>query len=94
MQPIVTCPRVSQLTTSTGRNRLHSLVGQLPKLKGLAKYAAKNLTTFRRIEAISQTNAGGCRKLDLTKKSVRLAIETATSAEGLYSSATAEDYAA
>ena len=70
------------------------LADALPKLKGLAKYAAKNLPAFRRIEAISKTKTGGYRKLDLTKEGVRSAIETATSAEGLYNSTTAEDYAA
>ena len=69
------------------------LADALPKLKGLAKYAAENLTRFRRIEAISKTKAGAYRKLDLTKDEVRLAVEAATSAEGLYASPTAEDYA-
>ena len=69
------------------------LADALPKLKGLAKYAAENLKIFRRIEAISKTKSGAYRKIDLTKGDVRSAIETATSAEGLYTSATAEDYA-
>jgi len=70
------------------------LAEALPKLKGLAKYAAKYPTTFRRIETISKTKAGVYRKLDLTKEGVRSAIEAATSAEGLYTSANAEDYLA
>lgn len=70
------------------------LADALPKLKGLAKYAAENLSTFRRIEAITKLKkTGAYRKLDLTKEEVRAAVEAATSAEGLYASATAEDYA-
>lgn len=67
----------------------------LPKLKGLAKYAAENSTTFRRIEAITKLKKTGTyRMLDLTKEEVRTAIAAATSAEGLYASSAAEDYAA
>lgn len=70
------------------------LADALPKLKGLAKYAADNLGTFRRIEAITKLKKTGTyRMLDLTKKEVRNAVETATSAEGLYASAAAADYA-
>ena len=65
----------------------------LPKLKGLAKYAAENLKTFRRIVAITKLKSTGVyRMLDLTKEDVRSAVEDATSAEGLYASAAAEDY--
>lgn len=68
------------------------LADALPKLKGMAKYAAENHTTFRRIVAISKTKAGAYKKLDLTKEDVRSAVEAATGAEGLYASSTAEDY--
>lgn len=69
------------------------LADALPKLKGLAKYAAENLSTFRRMEAVSKTKAGAYKRLDLTKDNVRQAIATATSAEALYAGPVAEDYA-
>lgn len=68
------------------------LADALPKLKGLAKYAAENEIVFRRIEAISKTKGGAYKKLDLTEEEVRSAVYEATSAEGLYASAYAEDY--
>lgn len=69
------------------------LADALPKLKGLAKYAAENLTTFRRIEAITKLNKTGTyRVLDLTKEEVRAAVEAATSAEALYASSAADNY--
>lgn len=64
----------------------------LPKLKGLAKYAAENGAFFRRVEAVSKTKDDVYRKLDLTKKEVRSAVDDATSAEKLYKSSVAEDY--
>jgi hypothetical protein len=71
------------------------LADALPKLKGLARYAAVNAGHFRRIEAITKSRkTGSYRKLDLTREDVRQAIEAANSAEGLYASAAAEDYAA
>lgn len=68
------------------------LADALPKLKGLAKYAADNLNVFRRIEAVSKTKAGAYQKLDLTKEQVRSAIDDATSAKELYGSSVAEGY--
>lgn len=71
------------------------LADALPKLKGLAKYAANNLATFRRIEAVTKLKKTGTyRMLDLTKEDVRKAVEAVTSAEGLYGSAAGEDYVA
>lgn len=71
------------------------LADALPKLKGLAKYAAENLATFRRIEAITKLKkTGAYRMLDLTKEDVKKAVKAATSAEGLYGSTAAEDYVA
>lgn len=70
------------------------LADALPKLKGLATYAANNLAIFRRIETITKSKkTGAYRMLDLTKEDVRLAVSAATSAESLYASETAEDYA-
>ncbi len=68
------------------------LADSLPKLKGLARYAAENLSIYRRIEAVNKTRAGSYRVLDMTDEKVRLAIEAATSAESLYTSAIAADY--
>jgi type III restriction enzyme len=71
------------------------LADALPKLKGLAKYAAENASHFRRIEAIAKSRkTGAFRMLDLTREDVRSAVEAASSAEGLYNSQVAEDYAA
>ncbi|QFS84608.1 Type III restriction enzyme, res subunit [Roseivivax sp. THAF40] len=69
------------------------LADALPKLKGLTKYAARNLETFRRMEAITKLKKTGTyRMLDLTNEEVREAVEAATSAEELYGSPMAEDY--
>ena len=64
----------------------------LPKLRGLAAYAATYEGLFHRIEAVAVV-AAGTRLLDLTKPAVREAIGRATDAEALYLSAVAEDYA-
>lgn len=69
------------------------LADAMPKLKGLAKYAEEHLAHFRRIEAVSKTKTGTFRMLDLTKASVRAEVLAATSAEGLYASSVATDYA-
>ena len=69
------------------------LADALPKLKGLAKYAASHLEHFRRIEALTKSRkTGKFRKLDLTQDDVRSAIDAASSAEELYASAVAKDY--
>jgi hypothetical protein len=68
------------------------LADALPKLKGLAEYAAGNLDNYRRIEAISKTKSGAYRMLDMKNEKVRAAVMTATSAEGLYASPVAVDY--
>lgn len=67
------------------------LADALPKLRGLAAYAARHGQTFRRIEAIAEVG-GRLRVLDLTREEVRTATETATSANDLYASAFAGDY--
>lgn len=69
------------------------LADSLPKLKGLARYAAENLSIYRRIEAVNKTKAGNYRVLDMTNDDVRRAVEAATSAEALYVSPIAVDYA-
>jgi len=71
----------------------HYLADALPKLKGLAAYAANNSGLFRRIEAITKfTNPDRYKMLDLTQEEVRTAILTGTSAEGLYAGQSANDY--
>jgi type III restriction enzyme len=64
----------------------------IPKLKGLAKYAKTHLNAFRRVEAVAKIG-DNFRVLDLTEAVVRLAIESATSANTLYESDVAIDYA-
>lgn len=63
----------------------------LPKLRGLAKYAAEHADVFRRIEVVAEAK-GKLRVLDLTRVEVRSAIETAATASELYESALAGDY--
>lgn len=71
----------------------HYLADALPKLKGLAAYAANNSGLFRRIEAITKfTNPDRYKMLDLTREEVRTAILAGTSAEGLYVGQSADDY--
>jgi type III restriction enzyme len=67
------------------------LADALPKLKGLAKYAEANLSTYRRIEAVAKID-DEYRALDLANAKVRAAIQAATSAKSLYSGDTAKDY--
>ena len=71
----------------------HYLADALPKLKGLAAYAANNSGLFRRIEAITKfTNPDRYKMLDLTREDVRTAILAGTSAEGLYAGQSADHY--
>lgn len=64
----------------------------IPKLKGLAKYAATYGETFRRIDAVAKVGES-FRVLDLKEETVRAAVESATSVKALYESAVANDYA-
>jgi type III restriction enzyme len=64
----------------------------LPKLKGLAKYAEANASTYRRMEAVAKLDDDDYRVLDLTKDKVRVAIQAAVSAKTLYTSDVAKDY--
>lgn len=69
----------------------HHLADAMPKLRGLADYAEKYGSEFRRIESVAETDEV-MRVLDLTKSSVREAIREAPSARGLYESSLAIDY--
>jgi hypothetical protein len=65
----------------------------LPKLQGLARYAASHANVYRRIESIAQVKANGkLRVLDLKRQVVQDAIATAQDAETLFSSVLANDY--
>ncbi|MBU1305070.1 MAG: type III restriction endonuclease subunit R, partial [Alphaproteobacteria bacterium] len=64
----------------------------IPKLKGLAKYAAQFGDQYRRIEVIAKI-ADRYRALDLTEPATRLAVATATSIKALYEGPVATDYA-
>lgn len=63
----------------------------LPKLKGLAKFAADYGAEFRRIESVAEAD-GKLRVLDLGRSAVREAIARATDAKSLYTSDLADDY--
>lgn len=68
------------------------LADALPKLQGLARYAETHSQIYRRIAAVAETG-GKLRVLDLTRADVRQAVMEATSAESLYKSVAAGDYA-
>ncbi len=63
----------------------------VPKLKGLARYAATHGSAFRRIDAVAKLG-DTFRVLDLTEQAVRSAVESATSIRALYESEVATDY--
>lgn len=69
----------------------HHLSDALPKLRGLANFADRFTSDFRRIESVAETG-GELRVLDITKASVRQAIRDATSARALYESDFANQY--
>lgn len=63
----------------------------IPKLKGLAQYAATYGDVFRRIDAVAKVG-DVFRVLDLKVSSVRAAIDGATSIKEIYDSDVADDY--
>lgn len=67
------------------------LADALPKLRGLAQYAATHTGAFRRMESVAEAH-GRLRVLDLTKATVREAIEKAEDAAGLFKGSLASDY--
>ena len=69
----------------------HSKADALPKLRGLARYAEKNGTHYRRIEAVAEVD-GAFRALDVTRQEVRAAINAAGSAKAAYISPSATLY--
>ena len=62
----------------------HHLADALPKLDGLARFAAKRGEIFHRIESVAQMKDHTLRVLDLTDPQIRKAITEADSAQALY----------
>jgi type III restriction enzyme len=69
----------------------HHLGDALPKLRGLANYAARHGTHFQRIDAVVRIG-DTLRALDLTEPSVRAAVAAATDAATVYESEHATNY--
>lgn len=69
----------------------HHLSDTLPKLRGLADFAERFATDFRRVDSVAETG-GVLRVLDITKPRVREAIRDAQSTKALYESELASDY--
>jgi len=67
------------------------LADALPKLQGLARYAATHGQHYRRIEAVAEVG-GTLHVLDLTRIDVRQAVTDAPNAKNLYESVLAGDY--
>ena len=63
----------------------------LPKLQGLAEYAASHADAYRRVESIAEVDKK-LRVLDLTREDVREAIAHARDAGELYRGELASDY--
>ncbi len=69
----------------------HHLADALPKLQGLAEYAAAHADVYRRVEAVAEVDKK-LRVLDLTRADVRLAVAQAQDVAGLYRGDLASDY--
>lgn len=70
----------------------HHLADALPKLRGLAEFAATYGEFFHRIESVAQMKEGALRVLDLTDPDIRSAVTEADDTEALYLSDWANDY--
>ena len=68
------------------------LADALPKLRGLAAFAAKHGESFHRIESVARTEDGRLRVLDLMDARIRGAIAAAKDTQALYLSGDAHDY--
>ena len=64
----------------------------LPKLRGLAEFAATHGASFHRIESVARTKDGTLRVLDITEPSVREAITEADDIQALYLGDGTNDY--
>lgn len=69
----------------------HHLGDALPKLQGLAQYAACHADIYRRVESVAEVDKK-LRVLDLTREDVRKAISESGDVAGLYRSELASDY--
>jgi type III restriction enzyme len=69
----------------------HWLPDALPKLRGMAQFAAKYETEFHRIEAVSRVD-GKLRVLDFTLEAVRQSVLNAVDADDVYRSTAANIY--
>jgi hypothetical protein len=63
----------------------------LSKLHGLAQYAERHVTVYRRIESVAKIK-GKLRVLDLTRENVRNAIRATRDLESLFAGSFASDY--
>ena len=70
----------------------HHLADALPKLQGLADFAAKHGESFHRIESVARMKDGTLRVLDLTDPHVREAVSVTGDIQSLYLSGSANDY--
>ena len=70
----------------------HHLADALPKLRGLAEFAAKHGESFHRIESVARMNDGTLRVLDLNEPHIRETIKVAADAQALYLGHCANDY--
>ena len=68
------------------------LADALPKLRGLAEFAATHGESFHRIESVAQMDDGPLRVLDLTDPDVRKAITEAKDTQSLYLGGWANHY--
>jgi len=70
----------------------HHLADALPKLRGLARFAAEHGESFHRVESVTQMDDGVLRVLDLTDPGVRHTIEEAGDTKSLYLGGAANNY--
>ncbi|MCC5865362.1 MAG: DEAD/DEAH box helicase family protein [Wenzhouxiangella sp.] len=70
----------------------YHLSDALPKLRGLASFAAEFGDQFHRIESIAKMDDDSLRVLDMTEAPVREAVATATDAKALFASQVARQY--
>ena len=70
----------------------HHLADALPKVRGLAEFAATHGESFHRIESVARMNDGTLRVLDLKEPYIREAVIEAEETEALYLDGRANDY--
>ncbi len=70
----------------------HHLADALPKLRGLAEFAAALGEPFHRIESVARVNDGTLRVPDLTGPHIREAVAVTEDIQALYVNGHANDY--